>query len=109
LTEETPVVTITDPAVLNPPVQALSDGVPCTVTVLLRQRQWLKTPQGDEFYAVKVKVSSDGSEFQVNVPVPASAVALLQDGGELPAERLAADPNVLMIDWAAAQAEHPAA
>ena len=41
--------------------------------------------------------------------MPASAVGLLQDGAELPAKRLAAEPNVLMIDWPAAQAEHPAA
>ncbi|HEX4521364.1 MAG TPA: hypothetical protein VH063_17455 [Gaiellaceae bacterium] len=109
LNEETPVVTITDPAVLGPPVQSLADGAPCRAVVLLHQRQWLKTPAGDEFYAVKVKVTADNSEFQVNIPVPAAATGLLQDGAELPAKRLAAEPNVLMIDWAAAQAEHPAA
>jgi hypothetical protein len=109
LTEETPVVTINDPAVLDPPARALSEGVPCRVVVLLNQRQWLKSPQGDEFYAVKVRVTSDNSEFQVNIPVPASDTGLLVNGAELPAKRLAAEPNVLMIDWAAAQAEKPPA
>ena len=82
---------------------------PCRVVVLLNQRQWLKSPQGDEFYAVKVRVTSDNSEFQVNIPVPASDTGLLVNGAELPAKRLAAEPNVLMIDWAAAQAEKPPA
>ena len=109
LDDPTPVVPINDPAVLDPPVRALSAGVPCRVIVLLNQRQWLKTPEGDEFYAVKVRVTSDSSEFQVNIPVPASAIGLLQNGAELPAKRLAGEPHVLMIDWAAAQAEKPAA
>jgi hypothetical protein len=74
------------------------------VTILAHQRQWLKTPDGDEFYAAKVRVSSDGSEFQVNLAVPAVATALLQDGAELPARRLATEPNVLAVDWAVAQA-----
>lgn len=108
LTEPTPVVSISDPAVLDPPVRALSQGVPCRVIVLVSQRQWLKTPEGDEFYATKVRVTSDSSEFQVNIPVPASAVGLLQNGAELPAKRLAGAPNVLMIDWVAAQAERSA-
>jgi hypothetical protein len=104
LQEPTPVVPVNDPAVIDPPARALSEGVPDKVSVLLHQRQWLATPDGAELYAVKVRLASNGSEFQVNVPVPASATSLLQDGAELPAKRLAADPKVLMIDWAAAGA-----
>ncbi len=107
LSEPTPVVTVTDPSLLEPSARALREGVPCRVVVLQHQQQWLKTPQGDEFYAVKVRVTSDGSEFQVNLPVPPQATALMTDGAELPAKRLEADPNVLMVDWAAALQENP--
>ena len=53
--------------------------------MLLHQRQWLATPDGDELYAVKVRLASNGSEFQVNIPVSGSATALLKNGAELPA------------------------
>jgi hypothetical protein len=102
--EPTPVVTITDPAAIDPPARALRDGVPDKVTVLLHARQWLATPDGDELYAVKVRLASNGSEFQVNVPVPDAVTDVLQNGAELPAKRLAADHTVLTIDWAAAEA-----
>jgi hypothetical protein len=102
LGEETPVVTINDPRALDPATRALRDGLPCRVTVLLHQRQWLKTPDDEELYAIKVRVQSDGAEFQVNLPVPAAALDLLRDGAELPARRIAAEPNVLAIDWASA-------
>ncbi len=102
-----PVVPVTDPSVAEPPARALRDGQPCRVTVLLAGRQFLHLPgSNDELYAVKVRVSSDASEFQVFVPTPDAAVSLLQPGAELPAKRLAAEPSVLMIDWAAAMAEH---
>ncbi len=109
LSEPTPVVTITDSAALDPSARALRDGAPCRVVLLQHQRQWLKTPQGDEFYAAKVRVTSDSSEFQVNVPVPPDATGLMSDGAELPAKRLEAEPNVLMIDWPAALQENPVA
>ena len=104
LQEPTPVITINDPAVLEPPARALREGVPDKVTVLQHAPQWLATPEGEEFFAVKVKLASNGSEFQVNLPVPDAAVDLLEDGAELPAKRLAADASVLAVDWAAAQA-----
>jgi hypothetical protein len=109
LSDPTPVVTITDADVLQPPERAMREGEPCRITVLLHQRQWIATPAGDELYATKVRVQSDGSEFQIFLPVPASAVPLLQDGKELPAKRLAAEPQVLTVDWAAAQAENAGA
>lgn len=104
LEEETPVVTVNDPRVLDPPERALREGQPCKVTVLLHQRQWLKSPAGDELYAIKVRVDTDSSEFQVNLPVPASALSALQDGAQFAAKRLVAEPNVLAIDWAASLA-----
>lgn len=103
--EPVPVAPITDPAVVDPPARALAEGQPCRITVLLADRQFLAAPGGDEFYAVKLRVASDGSEFQVNVPTPAAAIGLLQPGADLPAKRLAAQPNVLAIDWPAALAE----
>lgn len=108
LSEPTPVVTITDPSAIDPPARALREGQPCRVVVLLCQRQWLKTPEGDELYATKVRVTTDGSEFQVFVPVPAAGTALMEQGKELPAKRLAAEPTVLTVDWPAALAENGA-
>jgi hypothetical protein len=67
----------------------------------------LQTPGGEEFYAIKVRVDFDGSEFQVNLAVPAAAAALLEDGAQLPAKRLATEPNVLAIDWTQALATMP--
>jgi hypothetical protein len=98
LDEPTPVVTITDPAAIDPPARALRDGAPCRITVLAASRQWLQTPEGSEFYAIKVRLG-DGSELQVNDPVPATGLGLLQVGADLPARRL---PDALAIDWAAA-------
>ena len=108
LTEPTPVVTVTDPSAVDPPARALRDGDPCRVVLLAHQRQWLQTPDGDELYAAKLRVTSDGTELQAFVPVPSSATSLLNDGSEFPAKRLALEPNVVTIDWSAAQAEQPA-
>ncbi len=107
LSEPTPVVPVTDPAVLDGPTRALAQGDPCQVVLLLHQRQWLSTPDGSELYATKMRVTSDGSELQAFVPVPPGSEGLLVDGSELPARRLALEPGVITIDWAAAQAEHP--
>jgi hypothetical protein len=102
VSEPTPVVPITDPAVVDPPVRALREGVPCQVQVEAHGPQFLRVPTGEELYAVKVRVLDDGSELQVFQPVPENAVALLQDGATLPAKRIPAEPSVLTIDWAAA-------
>lgn len=108
LSEPTPVVTITDPRAIDPPARALREGMPCRVTLMLHQRQWLQTPDGEEFYAMKVRVDTDGSEFQVNLPVPAAATALLQNGAEFPARCLVGEPNAVAIDWPAVLAATPA-
>jgi hypothetical protein len=107
LTEPTPVVTVTDPRLVEQVARALSQGMPCQATILVFGRQWLQTPTGQEFYGIKVRVDTDGSEFQVNLPIPAAAVSLLQVGAAFPAKRLAADPNVLAIDWDAVLAHAP--
>lgn len=104
LTEPTPVVTLTDPRALETPERALRDGTPCQVRIVAHQRQWLATPSGDEFYAIKVHVDPDGSEFQINQPVPAGVAASLSDGMEFAGKRILAEPNVLAIDWTAAAA-----
>jgi hypothetical protein len=107
LTEPTPVVPVSDPSVVDGPMRALAQGDPCRVVLLAHQRQWLSTPDGSELYATKMRVTSDNSELQAFVPVPAGSEALMVDGSELPAKRLALEPNVLTIDWTAVQAEHP--
>jgi hypothetical protein len=109
LTEETPVVTITDPRALEPSERALREGTPCAVTMVAFQRQWLATPAGDEFYALKLRVGSDLSELQVNQPVPAGAAGLLREGAQFSARRLVGEPNVLAIDWTATPAAASAA
>jgi hypothetical protein len=106
LAEPTPTVTVTDPAVVDPPGRALRDGVPCRVTLLAHASQFLRLPSGEDVYAAKVRVSEDGSELQVFLPVPAVAAPLVQDGKEYPGKRIPAEPSVLTIDWAAAQQEN---
>lgn len=105
--ETVPVVTVTDPDILEPPARALRDGQPCRIVVLDHWRQSLKTPAGEELYAATVRVTSDGSEVQVMLHVPASEIALLVDGNELPATRLELQPNVIAVDWGAALSEAP--
>lgn len=104
LSEPTPVVTITEPSVVDPPARAMRDGVPCHVVIVAHGEQFLKLPTGEQLYATKVRVVEDSSEFQIFLPVPDSAAGLLQDGAQLPAKRLAGEPQVLTVDWAAAQA-----
>jgi ABC-type amino acid transport substrate-binding protein len=103
--ESVPVVTVTDPDILEPPARALRDGKPCRIVVINHARQSLKTPAGDELYSTKVCVTTDGSELGLMLSVPDSATALLVDGKELPAKRLEYEPNVLTVDWDAAMSE----
>ncbi len=107
LTEPTPWVTIDEPSVVDPPARALREGTPCRVKIVAHGEQFLRLPTGEDLYATKVQVLDDGSEFQVFLPVPASAKGLLADGAELPAKRILAEPNVLTVDWAAAQGVSP--
>ena len=105
VSEPTPVVTIDDPAVVDPSARALREGQPCRVTVVAHGPQFLRLPTGEELYATKVRVLDDSSELQIFLPVPASATALLEDGKELPAKRIPAEPGVLTVDWTAALSE----
>jgi hypothetical protein len=105
LGEPTPSVVIEDPAVVDPPARALREGMPCRVTIVAHAEQFLRLASGEDLYATKVRVLEDGSELQIFLPVPGSAAALLADGKELPAKRILAEPNVLTVDWAAAQQE----
>jgi hypothetical protein len=104
-TEDPPVVTVSDPELIEPPARASRDGEPCRIVVLNHARELMKTPDGEELYGSKVRVTSDGSELQIDLLVPDEAVALLQDGKELPAKRLASEPNVVAVDWNAARSE----
>jgi hypothetical protein len=105
LTEPTPSITINDPAVVDPPARALRDGVPCQITLVQYGEQFLRLPTGEDLYAAKVSVVGEGNEFQIYLPVPDSAVALLRPGAQLPAKRIPSEPNVVTVDWAAAQAQ----
>lgn len=105
LSEPTPIVTIDEPSVVDPPARALSQGTPCRVEIIAHGQQFLRLPTGEELYATKVRVLDDGSETQIFLPVPAGSESLLQDGKQLPAKRVLGEPNVLTVDWAAAQAE----
>ena len=105
LGEPTPIVTIDDPSVVDPPARALAQGTPCRVQILAHGQQFLRLPTGEELFATKVRVVDDGSETQIFLPVPANATGLLQDGKQLPAKRVLAEPTVMTVDWAAAQTE----
>lgn len=106
LSEPTPSIEISDPTVVDPPARALREGAPCRVKLVAFGDQFLHLPTGEELYATKVQVVGEAAEFQIFLPVPAGASGLLQEGAELPAKRLAAEPTVLTVDWAAAQSEH---
>jgi hypothetical protein len=101
--EPTPVVLVTDPDIVDPPAHALRDGQPCRIVILAHERAFMRTASGEERFAAKVRVTSDGSEFQVPLHVPDGK--RLEDGIELPAKRLADQPQVVAIDWDAAQRE----
>jgi hypothetical protein len=109
LGEATPIVTIDDPQVVDPPARALSQGVPCRLEIVAHGQQFLRLPTGEELFATKVRVLDDGSETQIFLPVPGSAASLLQDGKQLPGKRVLAEPGVMTVDWAAAQQEAAAA
>jgi hypothetical protein len=105
LSEPTPSITIDDPSVVGPPARALAQGTPCRLEILAHGQQFLRLPTGEDLYATKVRVLDDGSETQIILPVPGSAASLLQDGRQLPGKRILAEPGVMTVDWAAAQAE----
>ncbi len=100
--EAVPVVTVNDPEILERPARALRDGEPCRIVVLDHARQFLRTPAAEELYGARVRVVSDGSELQVMLHVPAGAVGCLDGDRELPARRLAGEPNIVAVDWNAA-------
>ena len=103
LSEPTPVVTIDDPQVVDPPARAMREGTPCRLTIVAFGQQFLRLPTGEELFATKVRV--DGVETQIFLPVPASAAFLLSEGKELPGKRILAEPNVMTVDWTAAMQE----
>jgi hypothetical protein len=104
LGEPTPSVVVNDPAVLDPMARALQEGTPCRVQILAHSEQFLRTPDGADLFATKVRVIDDGSEFQVFAAVPPAAASQFVDGAELPAKRIAYEPNTLAIDWSGAPA-----
>ena len=103
MSEPTPVVTIDDPQVVDPPARAMREGTPCRLTIVAFGEQFLRLPTGEELFATKVRV--DGVETQIFLPVPASAAFLLSEGKELPGKRILAEPNVMTVDWTAAMQE----
>jgi hypothetical protein len=102
LTEQTPSVTIDDPAVVDPPARALREGVACQLTLVQYGEQFLRLPTGEDLYAAKVSIVGEGAEFQIFLPVPLSAVGMLAPGAVFPAKRVPSEPNIVTVDWAAA-------
>jgi hypothetical protein len=97
--EPTPVVALSDAGPLDPALRALSDGDPCQVTILEYARQYLRVPNGEEVYAVKVQV--DGTTAEAMMPVPDGFAPLVQAGRQVPAKRIAYEPKALAINWSA--------
>jgi hypothetical protein len=107
LSEPTPTVVVNDASVIDPPARALHDGVPCQIQLVQYAQQFLKLPTGEGLYAAKIAI--DGDEFQIFLPVPDAAVGRLANGATFPGKRLAAEPHVATVDWAAVMAGAPAA
>jgi hypothetical protein len=99
LSEPTPTVVVNDASVVDPPARALRDGVPCQIQLLQYAQQFLRLPSGEELYAAKISI--DGDEFQIFLPVPDAAIGRLANGATFPGKRVAAEPHVATVDWAA--------
>jgi hypothetical protein len=103
--DDVPVVTVTDPGIIEPHARARRDGRACRVVLLSSSPQCLRTPAGEELYSSKARDARDGSETQVSLLVPPAATWLLTSGREVPARRLADQPDIIAVDWPAALAE----
>jgi hypothetical protein len=101
LSEPTPSVLITDPAVVDVPARALREGTPCQVQLVTWAEQFLHLSTGESLVAAKLRVLEDGTELQAYVPVPPAARAQLIEGAVLPAKRLPLEPQVITVDWQA--------
>jgi hypothetical protein len=102
LSEPTPTVTVDDASVVDPPARALRDGAPCQIQLVQFSQQFLRLPTGEELYAAKISI--DGDEFQIFLPVPDAAIGRLANGATFPGKRLPTEPHVATVDWAAVMA-----
>jgi hypothetical protein len=102
-TEPVPVVPYDVAATLEGPETAKRSGAARSVTPLEIQRQYLRTPGGDEVYSMRVRLDNGKEVLVGTVLVPTNDEWLLKVGKTLPAKVLASDESVLAIDWDAAR------
>jgi hypothetical protein len=84
----------------------LENGKPVTVVLVASQPLGVKSPKGDDVYALTLTLATGVEtpyQIQVGNGVPASALPLLYPGSKLHA-RLGDEPNAVAVDWAAGPA-----
>lgn len=81
----------------------LANGKPITVVLVADQAMGIKNAKGDPVHALTLTVATGvDTPYQVQVgnAVPASALPLVYPGSKLHA-KLGAEPNEVVVDWAA--------
>jgi hypothetical protein len=105
-----PTVRLAEGAGNGTAAEVLATGMPCTVIVQQFQPLGMTNAAGVPLYAFALTViPATGNPYQVQVgnPVPNEAIALCYPGSRLPAKALAAKPESVVIDWAAAATPVP--
>jgi hypothetical protein len=81
----------------------------CEAKIVRAQSLGMRSVNGDEMYALVLRVVVDGQingEVQIGSPVPIAAMSLLRPGTKLPALRRSdGDETDLVLDWGTAIAE----
>lgn len=87
-------------------VDILANGKPVTVVLVANQPIGVKNFAGDDVHALTLTIATGVEtpyQIQVGNAVPASALPLLYPGSKLHA-KLGANPNEVVVDWAAGAA-----
>ena len=85
----------------------LATGEACQAVIVQYQDMGMTGSTGDPIYAFVLTVIPNGGQpyqIQVGNPVPARALVKLFPGSQVPAKRLAHEPQSVVIDWDAALA-----
>jgi hypothetical protein len=106
LATEPPTVTIKGEGASAADVLAQGDSV--RAVIVQTSPLGMKNQAGVDVHGFVLTVLADGQvprQVQVGNPVPPEAIPLLYPGANVPAKVLAAEPEGVVIDWAAALAE----
>ena len=103
-----PVVTIPSSGAVTA-ASILAGGDPERAVVVASSPLYAKNVAGVEIYALHVTVLADGkppAQFDIGIPVPANALALLYPTCNVPAKQMPGQPDDIAVDWDAALVEY---